>query len=311
MNTGTGLAKILLGIATLGFVPALYPTFVSWTPPPVSEQMRGSKQRRVMPKGYPWSGLTNEKSAKRLVFFFWWYERLYLFWTTPVVLFYADKVVGLCVTVMFTVWFVAHRQAISSGQHSFIAIMPFKLSSNLEVEPLQSVELALCLYFASSLLREFLEILIAVVRHWDEKKKFPVIKRYFSKFWNVLDLSEIVAFFVGIGYRLSCKAHGCMSTRRAGADAEEYKDEVWNVWSMAYAICLCIAWFRTLRSCDSPVTNFRNVHKKCFWFFYVFLYPSKHAIPQVLIPRLICFLPPSMTAWEWFRFFVLLDILYT
>ncbi len=249
MNTYTGLAKILLGIVTLGLVPAIFPTFVNWTPPPDFEEARRSKQRRTRPKGYYWSDEDSRKLLMKLLADLSWYEILYLFWTTPVVLLYADKVVSLCFTLMFTVWFVAHRQAVDSGQHG-MPIIPFTVSSNLDVEPLQGVELALCIFFSSSLLREVIDVLCRMVSNWD--KKWAELLRYASTFWNLLDWGEVVVFFVGISYRVACKAHGngCMSSRRAGADAEEYKPETWNEWSMAYAVCLCIAWFRTLRSCD-------------------------------------------------------------
>ena len=149
MDTGLGHAKILLGIATLGLVPAIVSPLIDWMPPPDFEELRTSKQRRARPEGYPWSDLTYEDSKEnlsadlswyeRLYFKYYpwsdltyddskklkrklsadlsWYEILYLFWTTPVVLLYADKVVSLCFTLMFTVWFVAHRQAVDSGQH--------------------------------------------------------------------------------------------------------------------------------------------------------------------------------------------------
>jgi hypothetical protein len=269
MDTGFGLAKILLGIATLGLVPAIVPPFIDWMPPPDFEELRTSKQRRARPEGYPWSNLTYEDSKKKLWPNTSWYERLYLFWTTPVVLFYADKIMGFICALMFTLWFLAHRQAAakgSSGKHR-IYIMPFKASSNLDLEPLQGVELALCIYFGSKLLKKCGQICCAVVHDSAGKEKRDVLVGFFSSFWNILDVGEIIAFFIGIAFRVSChNDKGCMATRRGAKGAvilndaagnvtageASYESESWNQWSLAYGISLCIVWFRVLRSCHDP-----------------------------------------------------------
>jgi hypothetical protein len=281
MDTGFGHAKILLGIATLGLVPAIVPKFddwmppridwmlprIDWMPPPDFEELRTSKQRRARPKGYPWSDEDSKKLKKKLSADLSWYEILFLFWTTPVVVFYADKIMGFICALMFTLWFWAHRQAVakdSSGKHR-IYIMPLTVSSNLDLEPLQGVELALCVYFGSKLLKKCGQIWCAVVHDWEEK--WDVLVRFFSSFWNILDAGEILAFFIGIAFRVSCNNDkGCMATRRAAkggdilndaagnvsAGEASYKSESWNQWSLAYGICLCIVWFRVLRSCHDP-----------------------------------------------------------
>jgi hypothetical protein len=264
MNTVSGLVKILLGVATLGLVPAFFPKFVCWMPPPVSEQMRRSKQRRVIPEGYPCLSDSNsekeekeqKKSSEKLAASFSWYERLYLFWTTPIVIFVFDKINSLCITLMFTIWFVAHRQAVSSGQHR-ISIMPLELSPDLDVEPLQGVEIYLCIYFACSCARELTEILCEIAADAGNAGLHLIVKHYFFNFWNVLDMGEILAFFVGIGFRVQCEGSSCMSARRkgdgqgggdgVGADAQEYTSGMWSTWSIAYGICLFFSWFRVLK----------------------------------------------------------------
>jgi hypothetical protein len=260
MNTVSGLAKILLGVATLGLVPAFFPKFVFWMPPPVSEQMRRSKQRRATPEG--WSGLTDSDAQKKLADSFSWYERLYLFWTTPIVIFVFDKINSLCITLMFTIWFVAHRQAVSSGQHR-ISIMPVQVSPNIDVEPLQGVEVYLCIYFACSCVRELIQILCEIAADAGHSSLLLIVEHYFLNFWNVLDIGEIIAFFVGIGFRVHCEGSSCMSNRRKGqnvggetlpgggdgvsADAQELTSGTWSTWSMAYGICLFFSWFRVLK----------------------------------------------------------------
>jgi hypothetical protein len=242
--------------------------------------MRGSRQRRVRPEGYPWSEETEEMEKKKLLACFSWYERLNLFWTCPVVLFHTDKIICVCINLMFTFWFVAHRQAVNPGavaadvgglgEHS-ITLIPFKVSSNLDIEPLQGVEIALCIYYGCSFVREITEILCEL-DDWeilrDDEVHFLLyplmiiyheLKKYISSFWNVLDISEIVAFLAGIYYRVTMRD---LLLRNGGGgtpppqttptpDEQEYKykDEEWTNWSLAYGACLFIAWFRVLRSC--------------------------------------------------------------
>jgi hypothetical protein len=286
MNTINGMVWILLGIATLGLLPALWQNCIHWEPPPNTEQMRGSRQRRVRPKNYPWPDKTEEMVEKELLACFSWYERLYLFWTCPVVLFHTDKIICVCINLMFTFWFVAHRQAVNPdavaadvgglGEHS-ITLIPFKVSSNLDIEPLQGVEIALCIYYGCSFVREITEILcelddweillrdyeVPYVRlQWFCDKCYPFyyeLKKYISSFWNVLDISEIVAFLAGICYRVTMRdlllrnGGGGTSPPQTTPTPDEqeykYKDEEWTNWSLAYGACLFIAWFRVLRSC--------------------------------------------------------------
>ncbi len=149
-----------------------------------------------------------------------WYERLYLFWTCPVVLFHTDKIICVCINLMFNAWFVAHRQAVGSEEYSMP--IPFKVSSNLDncaaaatisnatisktctkpqAEPLQGVEIALCIYYGCSLLREVTETMCEMAFKWENK--MDVLKEYISSFWNVLDVGEIIAVVAGIFYRVT------------------------------------------------------------------------------------------------------------
>ena len=264
-----------------------------WMPPPTSESMRRSKQRRFTPKGFPYlrnkedtaekkkmwdiyvdanfpiadqqkeKGLKEHEITARLKVLsseqlsdFWdpsfmWYERLYLFWITPIVLFYTDKIVALCMTLVFTLWFVAARYG---SEKILQPPLPFKVPEDLNVEPLQGVEIMLCIYFASSYVREATEVLLDMAQNWENK--WQVIKEYLSDFWNMLDMGEIFFFFVGVGFRVNCQMRGdeCTSIRRkiasdsdSGADVVQHGD-AWVNWSMCYGLCLFIMWFRVLRS---------------------------------------------------------------
>ncbi len=283
MKTINGMLRILLGITTLGLVPAFLPRFIQWEPPPKSEQMRGSRQRRLRPEGDR-SEETEEVNLSPSR----WYKRLYLFLTCPVVIFHTDKIICVCINLMFTFWFLAHRQAVNAdavaagvgglGEHSIILI-PFKVSSNLDIEPLQGVEIALCIYYGCSLVRELTEILCELD---DWENLLDVLKKYISSFWNVLDMGEIVAFVAGILYRVDVVAFvagrdhpqtPAPSRRHDHPQTTppnyEYKDKEWTNWSLAYGACLFIAWFRVLRSCYA----FPTTSKMCGFCVSRFLYP--------------------------------------
>jgi hypothetical protein len=74
-------------------------------------------------------------------------------------------------------------------------------------------------------------------------------------------MGEIIAFCAGIGYRVdlrpyySYNSHVLETTPDGLGSGEgsggEYQGEEWTNWSMAYGICLSIAWFRVLRSGDT------------------------------------------------------------
>jgi hypothetical protein len=253
--------KILLGIATFGLLPAFRPGYVHWSDPPTSESRRRSRQRRKRPEGYPWKNDSNtkEKLKKSLTS----RERFDLFWTTPLVLWYLDKIIYTAFILTFSIWFVAHRQAFGSGDHQVKHLLPFKLSSNLDMEPLQGVEIALCIYFGSATIREWTELLCELGTAKGLSKKQNVIMDYLFSIWNVLDMGEIIAFCAGIGYRVDLRpyylylynSHVLETTPDGLGSGEgsggEYRGEKWTNWSMAYGICLSIAWFRVLRSGDA------------------------------------------------------------
>jgi hypothetical protein len=221
--------------------------------------MRGSRQRRPRPEGYPYHEDVAGSPLGRGLAIQTRSERLFLFWTTPLVLWYVDKIICVAFILMFSIWFVAHRQASGSGDHQLVHILGFKLSSNLDMEPLQGVELAMCIYFASSTIREWTELgcELGTANQWS--KKANVIVGYCSSLWTVLDMGEIIAFCAGIGYRVDLRPYylslyNSPSGSGSGSDeyqGDEYQGEDWTHWSMAYGICLSIAWFRVLRSGDA------------------------------------------------------------
>jgi hypothetical protein len=61
-------------------------------------------------------------------------------------------------------------------------------------------------------------------------------------------MSEIIAFVAGILYRVTTIPSAPTTTPAPIAPQEWYKDEEWTNWSLAYGVCLFLAWFRFLRS---------------------------------------------------------------
>ena len=127
-------------------------------------------------------------------------------------------------------------------------------------------EIILVVYFSASVLRELTQMFIL----YHLSHRYTLFISYFTDIWNLLDVGEILAFFVGFAFRVHCQNNTCSigesskdvnSTtslapcrgRGVGdsvsdgstdnSDAEEY----WP-WAMAYGFCLFLSWFRFMRA---------------------------------------------------------------
>ena len=58
-------ARIIIGILSMGFLPAVFPSFLEWNKPPVSDSMRRQTQRRSIPEGYPHAPCENKILDRR------------------------------------------------------------------------------------------------------------------------------------------------------------------------------------------------------------------------------------------------------
>jgi hypothetical protein len=58
-------ARILIGVLSGGILPALFPSFLEWNKPPVSDAMRRQTQRRSIPEGYPHAPYENKILQQR------------------------------------------------------------------------------------------------------------------------------------------------------------------------------------------------------------------------------------------------------
>jgi hypothetical protein len=103
------------------------------------------------------------------------------------------------------------------------------------------------------------------------------VQDYFFDFWNLLDLSSLIGFFIGFIQRWECQEDPTACIWREGANpqlsteseasrrgaglalrkgggggggggSDTYVAVPWESWSLAYAICLLCCWFRVLRS---------------------------------------------------------------
>ena len=283
MKHPEGQLLIFLGIVTLGLLPMCSTGWFKWLPPPSAPSKRLSKQRRSVPKGYPDRPCENNelkmelereikqskpeefKSGTRLTeeelthFFemltpgerevLWElvlsrFEKLYLFWESPVVLFYAEKLTSISITIAFTSWFIDKR--LDDG------------GNKLSTMPIQGFEIFLCIYFGASIVREFLQMFLSVQ---NKETYWLATLDYVSDFWNLLDPVEVVAFFVGLAYRLQCRSsllsvspatmHSagiCLELKLEEQEGWKHSGDVLVRWTTAYGVCLFVSWFRFLRS---------------------------------------------------------------
>jgi hypothetical protein len=58
-DTKWGMLKLITGILSLGLLPAFFPKFLIWDPPPACESVRRRTQRRKRPLGYPFKPSLN------------------------------------------------------------------------------------------------------------------------------------------------------------------------------------------------------------------------------------------------------------
>ena len=301
MTHPEGQLLIFLGIVTLGLLPMCSTGLFKWLPPPSAPSKRLSKQRRSVPKGYPdrpWENdnikvelerdikqskqeelksdtrATEEEELARFYEMLTpgerealWervmspFEKLYLFWESPVVLFYAEKLTSICITIAFTSWFVDKR--LDEG------------GNKLATMPIQGFEIFICTYFGASIVREFLQMFLIIQ---NGETFWRATLDYVSDFWNLLDIVELAAFFVGLAYRLQCHSsdHISRDTHPSNSTSSLLSDDPANLtmhstgiclelklneqegwkqsgevlvrWTTAYGVCLFVSWFRFLRS---------------------------------------------------------------
>ena len=55
----------MLGILSMGLLPAIFPSYLEWTKPPISDGMRRRTQRRSIPDGFPHSPGENNILVQR------------------------------------------------------------------------------------------------------------------------------------------------------------------------------------------------------------------------------------------------------
>jgi hypothetical protein len=241
-DTLWGQLKLMFFTLTFGFFPAFFPWTIQWAPPPVSECMRRSTQRRVTPEGYPNSpslnptlrklkdklrkkgtsadlldkpdnqikDLTKRELEKLWEPTFGIIDRLGCFLSSPYVLFALNCFMTIIVTLGFTVWFL--RMKLDPSNYSV------DIQDNVTVE-----EIILMVYFGGCLVREVGQIFILKLQ-------------YLCDGWNVPEMLSLASFFVAFWLRSACtQSSDCKFTAFV------------TITSLFYSLSLFFCWMRMLR----------------------------------------------------------------
>ena len=133
--------------------------------------------------------------------------------------------------------------------HRFVLL---RLEPGRPNSPVGSAEMIMASYFAMSFLREMAQLGIAL----GLKSGIDGLTDYLLDFWNILDLSSLFAFFIGLALRVQCinDASGCswgeatqgVASRRenlsgAATTSDTLAPSPWERWALCYSICL-LCW---------------------------------------------------------------------
>jgi hypothetical protein len=275
--------KIIIGLLTFGLVPAFSRSFLRWAPPPDTPVLRRSTQRRVTPKGYPYSPSENDilkgrkkkyegrhnnnnKRAKVLEVVwesddkasrltkldlddlwaptFGWRERWGCFMSSPYVLVLYNAIWSIVITAIFTGWFWDMKLNPPASP-------PSRLDADMSYT-MSRVEIFLCVYFTSSLLREFSQACVAISQLGSYLEG---LKSYLNDKWNVLDLLSLSSFHVAFWWRYACTQpsslcssylwpstfNSIISSSMTGSTTID------NLDTFCYSLSLFCSWIRILR----------------------------------------------------------------
>jgi hypothetical protein len=212
---------------------------LEWAPPPRSEVVRHSTQRRVMPKGYSdprkldkrWKMRDKKLKTPTLE----WYERWGCFMSAPYVLFLLNCLVSFGVTLFFTVWFVWMRLQPSSFPDMHDSMTDHEIFLNV--------------YFVGCLMREFSQLSVSYLKC---QGIYEGLKDYISDVWNFPEVLGLTFFFVGFWWRFACtKSDGCEPAFSAKDNSVWFsfslKDSTIETYNLFYALSLFFNWIRVLR----------------------------------------------------------------
>jgi hypothetical protein len=260
--------KLICSTLTFGLPPTFFPGFLKWAPPPRSEGVRHSTQRRVIPKGYPHRPsdnptLRDEKKKSRIAALlkkrdnemdltsqeletlwaptFGWSQRWGCFMSAPYVVFLLNCFVTFGVTLFFTVWFVWMRLQPASFPD---------MHDNMTAH-----EIFLNLYFVGCLMREISQFWVSFLKcqgNAKELKEYFLNLDYFNDVWNFPEVLGLISFFVGFWWRFACtQSGGCEPTFSSKDNTIWFsfslKDSTIETYNLFYALSLFFNWIRVLR----------------------------------------------------------------
>ena len=177
-------------------------------------------------------------------------EQIRCFLCAPQILFLFSGIQSMLVALCFSLWFISLRLSGAAPN----------LSPYINAQE-QGMEFVFLGYFACTLARDLARLQIAVItRGWiDGSRDFLVDK------WNPINIASSVTFLFGYYEHQRCLADQnlCFSSdfRLRGAsqsemehlqdDKREWSSLPWDikleVWSLSYAICIFVCWWRVLQ----------------------------------------------------------------
>jgi hypothetical protein len=273
MDTKWGMLKLISGILSFGLLPAFFPKFLTWDPPPMCESVRRRTQRRKRPFGYPFNPsinpdirekpghftdsngrvvankMTEDYSPQQLEKLwsktFGLKERFKLFWSAPIVIFLSNALLTLVATIVFFIWFYFERL-----DPRLVVTQPdadvVKTDSSLE---LHWVEYFMACYFYLNIFREvFQYVTIADLRI------------YVFDFWNFFDLCSILTFAIGHYLRAEyiAQGNGLLQAKIFEKNSTEVKfspnwpfvsgvETGYEAWAFFYSVSIFCLFLRLLR----------------------------------------------------------------
>jgi len=206
-------------------------------------------------------------------------DRWGCFMSAPYVLFLCNGIFTICVTVLFTWWFVWMRltPGLRTTEHNpspeYLAdlralVVPGMAPTQLSIYQITRVEVFLCVYFACSMLRESSQLFVSVLQHG----QLAGFLEYVLDIWNLIDVFSPITFMWGLHYRNMCVA----DTSTCYASMDLTAERPVESWSLAYGVSVFFCWCRVLRifymsEAGVVVSIFFRMFKDVFYFLVVYI----------------------------------------
>ena len=264
-----GCVRLMVGILSLGFIPAFFPNYVKWLPPPHNSAMRGKMQRRMTPTGFPHNPLSNavlrnmqrrrEEGSNPFPPFaniFGWRSRNKVdkFWKlmdcdarqlkespdSEIEMLWEPTFTPLqrldcffsCPIILFLTNALVTIVVTLYFTDFFWRVVPTPTS--LLPSELMGAERLLAIYFFCLLKREIVQMMIAVVSRSSRNTLVNIgagLRVHLSSFWNLMEIGAIAGFALGLAARCS------------GAKGNPFS----RSWPLCYAVSIACCWMCVAR----------------------------------------------------------------